>query len=65
MPAKINWTPEMDAIILAKEKNGHTWYELGRLLKISQNPIVERARRLGIKPDARIAEAQSNRRNMR
>jgi hypothetical protein len=51
------WTQQQDATILDGRENGVTWHALAAVLKVGRNAVVERGRRLGIKPHAQATPA--------
>ncbi|MDE8344824.1 MAG: AsnC family protein [Acidocella sp.] len=46
MPNALSWTKAADETICRMRAAGETWAEIGRVLALSRNTVIERGRRL-------------------
>jgi hypothetical protein len=47
-PKWINWTPELDAMIVGLRMAGNEWQKIAERMGLSRNTVLERGRRLNI-----------------
>ncbi len=55
MSTAIVWSPQADATILTLRAHGMPWRAVAAQLSIGRNSVIERARRLGVRPITYIA----------
>jgi hypothetical protein len=54
MPQARQWTAAADGTICAMRGGGATWAEIGRVLGLSRNTVIERGRRLRAEAPVRV-----------
>ena len=57
MSTAIRWSPHADAQILTLRAAGATWHDVASSLSVGRNSVIERARRIGLRPMTRIQPA--------
>lgn len=50
MPEALIWTPERDALLLARRAEGRSWDAIAAEFAISRSALIARGRRLGLRP---------------
>ena len=60
MPHARVWTEAADGTICEMRRSGHSWAEIGRVLALSRNTVIERGRRLRAEapPRAKVVRAE-------
>ena len=55
MPHARVWTQAADAVICDMRRGGFSWAEIGRVLCLSRNTVIERGRRLRAEAPPRVS----------
>lgn len=61
MPQARQWTEAADGTILDMRRSGCSWAEIGRVLNLSRNTVIERGRRLRAAAPVRVQVAACTR----